>query len=117
VCFLCRAYEKGDGSSTASRASTADGREGSGSGGNGADLVIRGDVVLNTLSARSTSTLLWNHICINSPSSRQVTGLAELSYAIAFNSSTQSTGMKFIVELQFTFIRGEVRLLLRWCQP
>jgi hypothetical protein len=32
VCFLCRAYGKGDGSSTASRASTADGREGSGSG-------------------------------------------------------------------------------------
>jgi hypothetical protein len=27
-------------------------------GGKGADLVIRGDVVLNTLSARSTSTLL-----------------------------------------------------------
>jgi hypothetical protein len=32
VCFLCRTYGKGDGSSTASRASTADGREGSGSG-------------------------------------------------------------------------------------
>ena len=27
-------------------------------GGKGADLVIRGNVVLNTLSARSTSTLL-----------------------------------------------------------
>jgi hypothetical protein len=38
-------------------------------GGNGADLVIRGNVVLNTLSARSTSTLLRNHICIDSPSS------------------------------------------------
>jgi hypothetical protein len=32
VCFLCRAYGKGDGFSTASRASTADGREESGSG-------------------------------------------------------------------------------------
>jgi hypothetical protein len=32
VCFLCRAYRKGDGFSTASCASTADGREGSGSG-------------------------------------------------------------------------------------
>jgi hypothetical protein len=41
-------------------------------GGKGADLVIRGNVVLNTLSARSTSTLLPNQICINSSSSRQV---------------------------------------------
>jgi hypothetical protein len=41
-------------------------------GGKGADLVIRGNVVLNTLSARSTSTLLRDQICINSPSSRQV---------------------------------------------
>jgi hypothetical protein len=41
-------------------------------GGKGADLVIRGNVVLNTLSARSTSTLPRNQICIDSPSSRQV---------------------------------------------
>jgi hypothetical protein len=41
-------------------------------GGKGADLVIRGNVVLNTLSARSTSMLLRNQICINSSSSRQV---------------------------------------------
>jgi hypothetical protein len=41
-------------------------------GGKGADLVIRGNVVLNTLSARSTSTLLRDRICINSSSSRQV---------------------------------------------
>jgi hypothetical protein len=41
-------------------------------GGKGADLVIRGNVVLNTLSARSTSTLLRNQICIDSPSNRQV---------------------------------------------
>jgi hypothetical protein len=41
-------------------------------GGKRADLVIRGDVVLNTLSARSTSTFLRNQICIDSPSSRQV---------------------------------------------
>jgi hypothetical protein len=41
-------------------------------GGKGADLVIRGNAVLNTLSARSTSMLLRDQICINSPSSRQV---------------------------------------------
>jgi hypothetical protein len=41
-------------------------------GGKGADLVIRGNVVLNTLSAGSTSTLLRDQICIDSPSSRQV---------------------------------------------
>jgi hypothetical protein len=41
-------------------------------GGKGADLVIRGNVVLNTLSARSTSTLLRDQICIDSPSIRQV---------------------------------------------
>jgi hypothetical protein len=55
-------------------------------GGNGADLVIRGNVVLNTLSARSTSTLLRDQICINSSSNWQVLGLAELSYATGFNS-------------------------------
>jgi hypothetical protein len=54
-------------------------------GGKGADLVIRGNVVLNTLSACSTSTLLRDQICINSSSSRQVTGLAELSYATGFD--------------------------------
>jgi hypothetical protein len=64
-------------------------------GGKGADLVIRGNVVLNTLSARSTSTVLrLDQICINSPSNRQVFGLAELSYATGFNSpSMQSSGM------------------------
>jgi hypothetical protein len=56
-------------------------------GGKGADLVIRGNVVLNTLSARSTSTLLRrDQICINSSSRRQVLGLAELSYATGFDS-------------------------------
>jgi hypothetical protein len=63
-------------------------------GGKGADLVIRGNVVLNTLSTRSTSTLLRDQICINSPSSRQVSGLAELSYAIGFDSSVQLEGMR-----------------------
>jgi hypothetical protein len=62
-------------------------------GGKGADLVIRGNVVLNTLLARSTSTLLRDQICINSSSSRQVFGLAELSYARGFDSPLQSTGM------------------------
>jgi hypothetical protein len=66
-------------------------------GGKGADLVIRGNVVLNTLSARSTSTLLRDQICINSPSNRQVPGLAELSYATVFDySSTQSNGIIFL---------------------
>jgi hypothetical protein len=61
-------------------------------GGKGADLMIRGNVVLNTLSARSTSTLLLDQICINSPSIRPVSGLAELSYATGFDSpSTQSS--------------------------
>jgi hypothetical protein len=55
-------------------------------GGKGADLVIRGNVVLNTLSARSTSTLLRDQICVNSSSRRQVFGLAELSYATDFVS-------------------------------
>jgi hypothetical protein len=68
-------------------------------GGKGADLVIRGDVVLNTLSARSTSTLLRDWICINSPSIRQVSGLAELSYATVFDSSpTQYNGMSFCID-------------------
>jgi hypothetical protein len=40
--------------------------------GKGADLVIHGNIVLNTLSARSTSMLLRYQICINSSSSRQV---------------------------------------------
>jgi hypothetical protein len=57
-------------------------------GGKGADLVIRGNVVLNTLLARSTSTLLRDQIYINSPSIQQVSGLAELSYATAFDFSS-----------------------------
>jgi hypothetical protein len=69
-------------------------------GGKGADLVVRGNVVLNTLSARSTSTLLLDQICINSPSIRQVFGLAELSYATGFDSpSTQSNGMFTVLDL------------------
>jgi hypothetical protein len=47
--------------------------------------MIRGNVVLNKLLARSTSTLLQDQICINSPSNRQVSGLAELSYATDFD--------------------------------
>jgi hypothetical protein len=56
-------------------------------GGKGTDLVIRGNVVLNTLSAHSTLMLLRDLICINSPSSWQVLGLAELSYTTGFDSS------------------------------
>jgi hypothetical protein len=65
-------------------------------GGKAADLVIRGNVVLNTLSARSTSTLLRDQICINSSSCRQVLGLAELSYAIAFDSPLRNRVVCFL---------------------
>jgi hypothetical protein len=69
-------------------------------GGKGPDLVIRGNVVLNTLSARSTSTLLLDQICINPLSIRQVSGLVELSYATGFDSpSTQSNGMFTVLYL------------------
>jgi hypothetical protein len=65
-------------------------------GGKGADLVIRGDVLLNTLSARSTSTLLRDQICINSSSSRQVLRPSRtvLCDRLRF-PSTQSSGMCF----------------------
>ena len=72
-------------------------------GGKGADLVIRGNVVLNTLSARSTSTLLLDQICINSPSIRQVSGLAELSYATGFD-------FLYVIE-RYVFLR-KLNLLL-----
>jgi hypothetical protein len=63
--------------------------------------VICGNVVLNTLSARSTSMLLQNQICINSSSNRQVSGLAELSYATGFTSVRRINprGMKFVARL------------------
>jgi hypothetical protein len=64
-------------------------------GGKGADLVIRDNVVLNTLSARFISTLLRDQICINSPSNRQVSGLAELSYETGFDSPLHSRAVCF----------------------
>jgi hypothetical protein len=77
-------------------------------GGKGADLVIRGDVVLNTLSARSTSRSLRDQICINSPSSRQVLRLAELSYATVFDSpSTQTNGM--FTDWSVSYARAVIR--------
>ena len=72
-------------------------------GGKGADLVIRGDVILNTLSARSTSTLLRDQICINSSSSRQVTGLAELSYATVFDLPSTQTWYAFLSRMDLLF--------------
>jgi hypothetical protein len=65
-------------------------------GGKGADLVICGDVVLNTLSARSTSTLPRDQICINSSSIRQVLRPCRtvLRDRLRF-PSTQSSGMCF----------------------
>jgi hypothetical protein len=54
-------------------------------GGKGADLVIRGDVVLNTLSARSTSTLLRDRRSASTlRQTGRSSGLAELSYATGF---------------------------------
>jgi hypothetical protein len=72
-------------------------------GGKGADLVICGNVVLNTLSACSTSMLLRDQICINSSLSRQV----ELSYATGFVPicRTRNHSMKSWVDLQFTVYR------------
>jgi hypothetical protein len=65
-------------------------------GEKGADLVIHGNVVLNTLSAHSTSTLLRDQICINSPSIRQVSGLVELSYARDFDSPLHNRTICFL---------------------
>jgi hypothetical protein len=78
-------------------------------GGKGTDLVIRGNVVLNTLSARSTSTLLrLDQICINSPSNRQVFGLAELSYATGFDFPYAiKQWYEILLDLRFTFVHGE----------
>jgi hypothetical protein len=60
--------------------------------------MIRGNVVLNTLSARSIPTLLRDQICINSLSRRQVSGFAELSYTTGFVSirRIKKHGMKYI---------------------
>jgi len=55
-------------------------------GGKGVDLVIRGDVVLNTLAARFTSTLLWIRSASTLCQVGRSPGLAELSYATAFDS-------------------------------
>jgi hypothetical protein len=79
-------------------------------GGKGADLVIRGNVVLNTLSARSTSTLLRDQICINSPSSRQVLrpsrtvlrdSLRILFYAIELYASIRSIVLDLLVYTRY----------------
>jgi hypothetical protein len=84
-------------------------------GGKRADLVIRGNVVLNTLSARSTSTLLLDQICINSPSSRQVTGLAELSYATVFDLPSTQTWYAFLSRMDLLFfIRFSKKIKEKW---
>jgi hypothetical protein len=62
-------------------------------GGKGADLVIRGNVVLNTLSARSTLMLLRIRSTPTLHHAGRSSGLAELSYATDFDSSIQSNGM------------------------
>jgi hypothetical protein len=54
--------------------------------GKGADLVIRGNVVLNTLSARSTSMLLWIRSSPTLHHTDRSSSHAELSYTIDFVS-------------------------------
>jgi hypothetical protein len=59
----------------------------------GADLVIRGNVVLNTLSTRSTSTLLWIRSASTLRQAGRSLSLAELSCTTGFHSpSTQTNG-------------------------
>jgi hypothetical protein len=81
-------------------------------GGKGADLVIRGNVVLNTLSARSTSTLLRDQICINSPSSRQVLRPSRtvLRDRLRFSLYTfeRYTSIRSIVLDQFVYTRYDL---------
>jgi hypothetical protein len=69
-------------------------------GGKGADLVIRGNVVLNTLSARSTSTLLRDWICINSSSRRQVPRPCRtvLRDRFHFRSASRNMVYNFLIE-------------------
>jgi hypothetical protein len=54
-------------------------------GGKGADLVIRGDVVLNTLSARSTSSCCGIRSASTLYQAGRSFGLAKLSYATGFD--------------------------------
>jgi hypothetical protein len=65
-------------------------------GGKGADLVIRGNVVLNTLSACSTSTLLRIQSAPTLHHAGRSSGLAELSYATVFDPSTNRTVCNFL---------------------
>jgi hypothetical protein len=55
-------------------------------GGKGADLVILGNIVLNTLSTRSTSTLPWIRSSPTLHHAGRSSGLAKLSYAADFVS-------------------------------
>jgi hypothetical protein len=65
-------------------------------GGKGADLVIRGNVVLNKLSARSTSTLLWDQICINSVKPASLRPSRTVLRDRFWFPSTQPSGMFWI---------------------
>jgi hypothetical protein len=62
-------------------------------GGKGADLVISGNIVLNTLSACSSSMLLQNRICTNSSSSRQVLRPSRTVLRDSLWFPTQTNGM------------------------
>jgi hypothetical protein len=62
-------------------------------GGKGADLVIHGNVVLNTLSVCSTLMLLRIRSAPTLHHAGRSSGLAKLSYATDFDSSIQSNGI------------------------
>jgi hypothetical protein len=79
-------------------------------GGNEADLVIRGNVVLNTLSARSTSMLLLIRSAPTLRPADRSSGIAELSYAIGFSlSCKKSKGIIFLLVNWMMFV-GTVHL-------
>jgi hypothetical protein len=85
-------------------------------GGMGADLVIRGNVVLNTLSACSTSTLLRIRSAPTLHQAGRSLGLAELSYATGFDSpSTQSNGMFTVLDCCCARARNCVRWSCHRC--
>jgi hypothetical protein len=79
-------------------------------GGKGAYLVIRGDVILNTLSARSTSTLTRIRSASTLHQAGRSLGLAELSYATGFDSpSTQQNSMFTVVAMLLCNVSSDVR--------
>jgi hypothetical protein len=94
-------------------------------GEKGADLVICGNVVLNTLSIRSTSMLLRTRSASTLHHAGRSSSLAELSYETGFDSPlrwTKKYGMKLIVWSTKFMIKCAVRSArhvlarLMWCE-